>query len=38
MGLALGMLANVSEGLVAPIVAHSAYDAAAIGYLRWGSS
>jgi membrane protease YdiL (CAAX protease family) len=38
MGLALGMLANVSEGLVAPIVAHTAYDAAAIGYLRWGSS
>ena len=37
MGLALGMLANVSEGLVAPIVAHTAYDAAAIGYLRWGS-
>ena len=38
MGLALGMLANISEGLVGPIVAHSAYDAAAIGYLRWGSS
>ena len=38
MGLALGMLANISEGLVAPIVAHSAYDAAAIGYLRWGSA
>ena len=38
MGLALGMLANISEGLVGPIVAHAAYDAAAIGYLRWGSS
>jgi len=38
MGLALGILANVSEGLVAPIVAHTAYDAAAIGYLRWGSA
>ena len=38
MGLALGILANVSDGLVAPIVAHSAYDAAAISYLRWGSA
>lgn len=36
MGSALGGLSMVTDGLLAPIVAHAAYDAAAIWYLRWG--
>ena len=36
MGMALGGLAIVTHGLLAPIVAHAAYDAVAIVYLRWG--
>ncbi len=35
MGLGLGGLAHVTGGLLAPIVAHAAYDAAAISYMRW---
>lgn len=38
MGAALGGLSIVTDGLLAPIVAHAAYDAAAIWYLRWGSA
>ena len=34
MGLGLGALAAFTGGLLAPIVAHAAYDAAAIGYIR----
>jgi len=34
MGLGLGGLAQVAGGLLAPIVAHAAYDAAAICYIR----
>ena len=37
MGAALGGLAIVTGGLLAPIVAHVVYDAAAIAYCRWGS-
>jgi hypothetical protein len=36
MGAALGWLAVASGGLLAPIVAHAAYDAAALVYIRWG--
>lgn len=36
MGAGLGWLAVVTGGLLAPIVAHSVYDAAAIAYCRWG--
>ena len=35
MGLGLGGLAHVAGGLLAPMVAHAAYDAAAISYIRW---
>jgi len=34
MGLGLGVLALATGGLLAPIVAHTVYDAAAIGYIR----
>lgn len=37
MGAALGWLAVWTGGLLAPVVAHAVYDAAAIAYLRWGS-
>ena len=36
MGAGLGWLAVVTGGLLAPIVAHAVYDAAAIAYCRWG--
>ncbi len=36
MGAALGGLAIATDGLLAPIVAHAAYDAAAVVYIRWG--
>ena len=36
MGAALGGLAVVTGGLLAPIVAHALYDAAALAYIRWG--
>ena len=36
MGAGLGWLAMLTGGLLAPIVAHAAYDAAAIAYCRWG--
>ena len=36
MGAGLGWLAAVTGGLLAPIVAHTVYDAAAIAYCRWG--
>ena len=36
MGAALGWLAVWTGGLLAPVVAHAVYDAAAIAYLRWG--
>lgn len=34
MGVVLGGLAQLSGGLLAPVVAHAVYDAAAIGYIR----
>jgi hypothetical protein len=34
MGFGLGGLAYVGGGLLAPVVAHVVYDAAAIGYIR----
>ena len=37
MGFGLGGLAQAAGGLLAPIVAHTAYDAAAISYLRWAA-
>ncbi len=37
MGAVLGWLAVWSGGLLASVVAHAVYDAAAIAYLRWGS-
>ena len=37
MGFGLGGLAHVAGGLLAPIVAHAVYDAAAISYIRWAS-
>ena len=36
MGAALGGLAIWTGGLLAPIVAHAVYDAAAMSYIRWG--
>ena len=36
MGAALGWLAIATGGLLAPILAHALYDAAALVYLRWG--
>ena len=38
MGLGLGELAHVAGGLLAPVVAHVAYDAVAISYIRWGAA
>ena len=35
MGFGLGWLAHATGGLLAPVVAHAAYDAAAISYIRW---
>jgi len=35
MGFVLGGLAIWSHSLIAPIVAHALYDAAAIAYIRW---
>ena len=35
MGFGLGGLAHAVGGLLAPIVAHAAYDAMAIGFIRW---
>lgn len=35
MGAALGGLAWWTGGLLAPVIAHAAYDAAAITYIRW---
>jgi uncharacterized protein len=35
-GALLGWLAIATGGLLAPIVAHMAYDALALSYLRWG--
>ena len=37
MGAVLGLLAVWTNGLLAPIVAHAVYDAAAMSYMRWGS-
>ena len=37
MGLGLGGLAHLADGLLAPIVAHAAYDAMAISYIRWAA-
>ena len=36
MGAALGWLAAATGGLLAPIVAHALYDAAALACIRWG--
>jgi hypothetical protein len=38
IGVALGGLAHAAGGLLAPIVAHAAYDAAAICYIRWDAA
>ena len=38
MGFGLGGLAQAAGGLLAPIVAHAAYDAVAISYIRWATS
>ena len=35
MGFGLGGLAHAAGGLLAPIVAHTVYDAIAISYIRW---
>lgn len=35
MGGVLGSLAVWTDGLLAPIIAHAAYDAAALTYIRW---
>jgi len=35
MGFGLGGLAQAAGGLLAPIVAHTVYDAMAISYIRW---
>ena len=35
MGFGLGGLAQAAGGLLAPIVAHTVYDAVAISYIRW---
>ena len=37
MGFGLGGLAHLAGGLLAPIVAHAAYDAMAISYIRWAA-
>ena len=36
LGLVLGVVAIGTGGLVAPVVAHVLYDAAALVYIRWG--
>lgn len=36
MGIGLGWLAILTQGLLAPTIAHGVYDAAALIYLRWG--
>ena len=36
MGGVLGWLALWTEGLLAPIIAHTVYDAATLAYMRWG--
>lgn len=36
VGLWLGFLAIATGGLLAPMVAHSVYDALALSYIRWG--
>ena len=36
MGAALGWLAAATGGLLAPVVAHAVYDAAALVHIRWG--
>jgi membrane protease YdiL (CAAX protease family) len=36
VGLLLGWLAVLTDGLLAPIVAHAAYDALALSYIRFG--
>ena len=38
MGGVLGGLALWTEGLLAPIIAHTVYDATALAYMRWGLS
>jgi membrane protease YdiL (CAAX protease family) len=35
IGVFLGALAIATHGLLAPIVAHAAYDALALAYIRW---
>jgi uncharacterized protein len=35
-GAGLGWLLTATGGLLAPIVAHAAYDAMALAYIRWG--
>jgi len=35
MGALLGNLVDVTNGLLAPVVAHAVYDALAISYIRW---
>ncbi len=37
MGAMLGALAIWTDGLLAPIVAHAAYDVGALAYIRWGT-
>ena len=37
MGAMLGALAIWTDGLLAPIVAHAAYDVGALAYIRWGA-
>jgi len=38
MGFGLGGLAHLGGGLLAPIVAHVVYDAAAIAYIHWDAT
>ena len=38
IGAFLGWLMNVTGGLTAPVVAHAAYDALALAYVRYGST
>ncbi len=38
MGFGLGGLAHAAGGLLAPMVAHAAYDAVAISFIRWDAS
>lgn len=35
-GAVFGWLMNLTGGLVAPVVAHTVYDALALAYIRWG--